>query len=36
MYVNPFWMGVVATICAEVIVSFALCIWISAKGGKKK
>ena len=32
MYVNPFWFGVLFTICTEVILLFILLIYL---GGKK-
>lgn len=35
MYVNPFWLGVLVTIGAEVFAFAVLCIIVAAKSNKQ-
>jgi hypothetical protein len=35
MYVNPFWMGVLLTIVAEIIACIVYAIVQNSKGGKR-
>lgn len=36
MYVNPFWLGVVATIIVEVVVIIGICIIAGIKNNNKE